>query len=234
VPIWAENPRDWQHKIPKIKTSSGEILTTNDPTHDDVLLCNYNYDMFRDTAFKEITDLEEIKRLGINLKVNPHCYKGSSPTCRLFCKDLPFFFNYNLATIKSFYADGGIEYRNNFERFAKAKESLENGKMDYTTYYLAQTYLRGTGSIMACPHQYDAMVSIEKLSTFYRFESMDIAFNLFDFGNFIWGGAMRKLGFTKETALKWANAHNMATRGFTQDAPADQRAISAGYDAIHD
>ena len=139
-----------------------------------------------------------------------------------------------MATIKSFYADGGIEYKNFIDRQIKAKESIENGKMDYTTYYLAQTYLRGTSSIMACPHQYDAMVSIEKLSTFYRFESMNIAFNLFDFGNFIWGGAMRKLGFTKETALKWANAHNMATRGFTQDAPADQRAISAGYDTIHD
>lgn len=70
-------------------------------------------------------------------------------------------------------------------------------------------------------------MELEDISPFYRFGSMSVAFNMHDFGNFIWGGAMKRLGFSREDTIYWANFNEFFT-----DTAADKRVIESEYDHI--
>ncbi len=69
----------------------------------------------------------------------------------------------------------------------------------------------------------------EEISHFYVNDE-NIAFNVYDFGNYLWGGAMRILGFSKEDAQWWAN-WNEEHHHNHPDSPFDQLAIGYGHDS---
>jgi len=61
-----------------------------------------------------------------------------------------------------------------------------------------------------------------------RLTQLNLAFNMFDFGNYLLGGAMRILGFSERSTLYWVNWNERKSdRG--GDSLADQRAIKWGY-----
>jgi hypothetical protein len=214
------------NRIPKIKTHTNEVVSLNDAKVDDELIWNYYTELVL-SPDADVTDIQEkiiFERVGFS----PDCHKGPNPTCRLYCNNYPFFYNYSQVTINQFYADGGIVGMGWWaSRYFAKSESPNCGKMDYWCRYLSGAYkFASSANPLPCPHQYFLM-ELETISPYYRFSSMKTAYNLKDFGNFIWGGAMKKLGFSKEDALFWADWNEAFT-----DSEADKRAISAGYDNI--
>jgi RHS repeat-associated protein len=59
---------------------------------------------------------------------------------------------------------------------------------------------------------------------FVVFQGKEVAYNLLDGGNFLWGQGMKRLGFDLSTAAMGAQAHE-----WFRDSNSDQRAIRAGY-----
>ncbi len=75
----------------------------------------------------------------------------------------------------------------------------------------------------------------EEATSFYIFEGNNKAYNTSDAGNYLWGGAMKNLGFRKGTAKTGAHINNALFGGKgtgIRDSKGDQRAISDGYDNI--
>ncbi len=80
-----------------------------------------------------------------------------------------------------------------------------------------------------CPN-YEALLSGGNQITVYFINSdsnKKVAFNLYDFGNYLWGGAMNILGFSSLEARLWAHWNE---RNLGGDAPGDQLAIQCGHE----
>lgn len=58
----------------------------------------------------------------------------------------------------------------------------------------------------------------------------NIAFNLYVFGNYMWGGAMNILGFSKFWTKQYVCWHECVEHRHW-DSEADQRAIDYGFDS---
>ncbi len=59
---------------------------------------------------------------------------------------------------------------------------------------------------------------------FYLFESSSTAYNAMDAGNYLWGHAMKRLGFSYSSAKTGSQTNEMG-----KDSDADQRAIKSGF-----
>jgi|GEM_PF-1259040 len=211
----------------KIITANNEQIFTNDGLFDDGLIWNYFNEIYV-KPISSITDPREIETISENgWYIN--CHNTPPINCRLYCDNYPFFFNYSSGVINNLYSDAGIVFMSDLiKRTAFVGiHSKFCGKMDYWCHYFSGAYkLPNSADPLPCPHQYYLMKK-EILSPFFRFGNMKIAYNMKDFGNFVWGGAMKRLGFTKEQALAAAQANEDYT-----DSKADQRAIGSGFDNI--
>jgi len=104
--------------------------------------------------------------------------------------------------------DSGAEKTNLVGRWAKAATQSQD-EMDYGVKYLKADPKTDTGG-------------------FVVFGDDKTAYNLMDGGNALWGQAMKRLGFDLKSAL-WGANHNEADSETGTDSPADQRAITNGY-----
>lgn len=64
---------------------------------------------------------------------------------------------------------------------------------------------------------------------FIKYEGSNMLYNLYDAGNFLTGKSFQMLGGPLRELQKGAHVNNWLTHGFTKDSPADQRAISNGW-----
>lgn len=70
--------------------------------------------------------------------------------------------------------------------------------------------------------------SLKETTDYFRFGDSNTLYNLYDAGNYLWGGWMRLNGFNKKT-VKFGSNFNEFLRGNIQDTAADQKSIFDGF-----
>jgi hypothetical protein len=158
-------------------------------------------------------------------------YEDESTPSDIPCMPAPLCIFYDILKIDSVYTSKEISWlpwgaRHLYASIYSPQDEVnfEGNKLDFTASTLHLQY-----RILGCDGFSDALKK-EEISHFYIRPDVDLmmAFNMFDFGNYFWGGAMRILGFSERSALYWANWNERKSdRG--GDSPADQRAIKWGY-----
>ena len=103
----------------------------------------------------------------------------------------------------------GIKKMSFWDRWSYAKKESSGGNMDFAVKYFDTKPQQKTNDIEG---------------GFVIFGSQNIAYNLQDGGNWLWGQAMERLGFNYGTAEFGAEANE-----WFQDSDADQRAIKSGF-----
>ncbi len=147
------------------------------------------------------------------------------------CMPTPFCFFYDLVWIDSVYTSKQITWQPwGIRHLYAAKYSpqdsikIEGNKMDFTASTLHYPY-----RMLGCT-DLSRDLKNEQISHYYIRPDINLplAFNMYDFGNYLWGGASRLLGFSERSALYWANWNERKSdRG--GDSPSDQKAIKWGY-----
>lgn len=155
----------------------------------------------------------------------------SCPSCTVDCEGEPFLYSITNSMIDGYYASiPGLTFKPFFVRhFFAYKNSSGEQDMDFTYDTLLDPFFLSCGEeALRLGVPQDGGPS--QISHFYlHYEaSNDIVYNVFDFGNYLWGGAMEILGFSVSEARYFAN-YNSKNTGFGEDTPADQRAITNGY-----
>jgi hypothetical protein len=72
------------------------------------------------------------------------------------------------------------------------------------------------------------VIQFDQEGGFFLFEGYNTAYNVNDAGQFLWGYAMKKSGFSIAAAVLGANGHALISSG-ERDSEGDQRAIRNGY-----
>ncbi|UTW67892.1 hypothetical protein KFE94_07200 [bacterium SCSIO 12643] len=115
-------------------------------------------------------------------------------------------------------------------RHAYAQIESRGGAMDGIN-PLMQDFVRGKMSYHH-PNQVNGGVYPHDVNFFINTDDNgDKAYNFHDFGNYLWGGAMFKLGFNGDDDLEYIleKANSNATGDYDSDSKEDQQAISDGY-----
>ncbi|WP_166923995.1 hypothetical protein [Flavobacterium poyangense] len=113
--------------------------------------------------------------------------------------------------------ESDVSHRNYLSRRYFALTESVGGKIDFSIYHLP---------IVIAENGFDHIWSFDSVSKdrgpIFLFQNSNTAYNHMDAGNFLWGNAMKKLGFTNEEAVDAAKGYNK------DDTDADIKAINAG------
>ncbi|OCA76193.1 hypothetical protein BBI01_05735 [Chryseobacterium artocarpi] len=104
------------------------------------------------------------------------------------------------------------------------KESY--GKADFATSALGPNYIYPEYSTDRRRPWQD---TLDETTDYFRFGDSDTLYNLYDAGNYMWGGWMHLNGFDKD-AVKFGSNLNELMRGNMGDTAADQKSIFDGFD----
>ncbi len=119
--------------------------------------------------------------------------------------------------INALMSHGNVHYREFDDRWPFANtESFR--RMDYPAAYMLP--------LMGVPIGSDNITQFDGQFGFFIFENNKVAYNIFDSGQFLWGQAMKRLGFSYASTWFGSNMNEIFS-GF--DSEADQQAIKAGF-----
>ncbi|RFM29258.1 hypothetical protein [Chitinophaga silvisoli] len=110
--------------------------------------------------------------------------------------------------------------RNIFSRWDYALVESVGGRMDFNWNYTLPVAGLGGGD--------GDVIQFDQEGGFFLFEGHNTAYNVNDAGQFLWGYAMKKSGFSIASTLLGANSHALISSG-GRDSEGDQRAIKNGY-----
>ena len=101
-----------------------------------------------------------------------------------------------------------IEGKNFVQALAFAFSESRSGKLDFVN---------------------SAELQSDANALFIPLDGKNISYNNFDFGNYLWGQSMKRLGISYRLSIIGANVDNMWHHGLQLDSPTDQQAIKNGY-----
>lgn len=133
-------------------------------------------------------------------------------------KDIKFIYFLTNERISKMMNESDVRYRYYFTRRYYALTESIGGKIDFSTYHL---------NVVIAENGYDHIWGFNSISKdkgpIFLFQGLDTSYNHMDAGNFLWGNAMKKLGFTNQETVDAAKGYNK------DDSNADIKAINAGY-----
>jgi hypothetical protein len=130
---------------------------------------------------------------------------------------ITFISDANLAWIMK---NSSIKKRNVVSRWDFSFDESIGGRMDFNTKYTLP--IRGLGDGTGDVIQYD------QDGGFFLFEGNNVAYNVNNAGQFLWGHAMKQLGFALSSSWIESNGHALISSG-GMDSEGDQKAIRHGY-----
>ncbi|MCL9805438.1 DUF6443 domain-containing protein [Flavobacterium amniphilum] len=133
-------------------------------------------------------------------------------------KDIKFIYTLTDDRISKMMDESDVRYRNYLSRRFYALTESVGGKIDFTVYHLNVVIAEN-----GFAHIWDFNSVSKDKGPIFLFPGSNKAYNHMDAGNFLWGNAMRKLGFTNQQAIDAAKGYNK------NDSNADIKAINAGF-----
>lgn len=118
------------------------------------------------------------------------------------------------------------------DRFKYARKESVGGSMDFPIILISDFGLMDDLMEAVSSHDFEKPYNMGPFIMFNNHlentdnHSIDRAYNIFDAGQFLWGKAMQRLGFSMGSALFYANLNEWSTLGDSID---DQQAIRWGY-----
>lgn len=127
------------------------------------------------------------------------------------------------ASLKEGDSDGAMNHKITALGIAK-KESYD--KADFATSALGPNYVYPEYNTDRRRPWQD---TLNETTDYFRFGKSNTLYNLYDGGNYMWGGWMHLNGFDKD-AVKFGSNLNELMRGNMGDTAADQKSIFSGFD----
>jgi hypothetical protein len=133
-------------------------------------------------------------------------------------KDIKFIYTLSEIRINKMMTESGVDHKNYFSRNYFALTESVGGKIDFSMYHLSVVLAENNTS-----HIWDVNSILKDKGPLFLLPNSKTSYNLMDTGNFLWGNAMKRLGFTNQETTDAAKGYNK------NDSNPDLKAINAGY-----